>query len=423
MEIRDPIHGAIQLSRDELPVIDSRAMQRLRRIKQLGFGEFAFPGATHNRFSHSLGAMHLAGVAFDKIFGPQSLSSPEVRHRLRGTVRMAALLHDVGHGPLSHAAERAMPDARELAIPGLSADLDKRASHEHYTLKLIVDGPLRAPLEASNIPPVAVAALISQEIDPGPDLLTDQGRDLRPVLSQLISSEMDVDRMDYLLRDSYYAGVTYGRYDLPWLLSNLATHEEEGRVYLALHRRALHAFEDFLLSRYHMYLMVYFHHLSVIYEELLLRHFEREAKDFRFPADVEGYLGFDDYILYAHLAKSGQDLAQRISQNTPYRLLVEEHDPEPNTVEALESKLKTQQIPVVRSSSEGTLSRYWRPKIGRKPGSPQIFVIDHAGARRANPLERATELFSRYAAKKVIERLYVPPERLAEARRLLAPKS
>src|SRR5262245_29407420 len=117
MEIRDPIHGAILLSRDELKAVDSRPTQRLRRIKQLGFGEFAFPGATHNRFSHSLGAMHLAGLAFDQVFRQRRLADAE-QTRLRSTVRLAALLHDVGHGPLSHASERAMPEADALRIPG-----------------------------------------------------------------------------------------------------------------------------------------------------------------------------------------------------------------------------------------------------------------------------------------------------------------
>jgi hypothetical protein len=417
MEIRDPIHGAIALSRDELKVVDSRPTQRLRRIKQLGFGEFAFPGATHNRFSHSLGAMHLAGVAFDQVFRNKPLGDEAERSRLRSTVRLAALLHDVGHGPLSHASERAMPEAAALRIPGLSAPL-RPASHEHYTLKLILDGPLTPLIAQGGVTPRGVAALISQEIAPEPGELEGAGINLRPVLSQLVSSEIDVDRMDYLLRDSYYAGVTYGRYDLPWILSNLTLHEEGGRGFLALERRALHAVEDFLLSRYHMYLMVYFHHLSVIYEEMLLRHFEAEARDFKFPADVGAYLAYDDYTLYTYLAQSGQPLATRVSQNAPYRLLAEEHAAQPPSLEALEARLKEKQILYIRSSSAGTLSHYFRPQTGRRPGSPQIFVVDRGGAS-PTPLEASTELFARYAAKKVIERVYVPPEQLADARALL----
>jgi HD superfamily phosphohydrolase len=419
MEIRDPIHGAINLSRDELLVLDSRPLQRLRRIKQLGFGEFAFPGATHNRFSHSLGAMFLAGVAFDKIFANFSFSSEESKQRLRKTVRLAALLHDVGHGPLSHASEKAMPSAKKLNITGFPAT-DKRASHEHYTLKIIIDGPLRQPILDNGVSPESVAALISHEIELSSGELIEQGLDLRPILSQMVSSEMDVDRMDYLLRDSYYAGVTYGRYDLSWLLSNLTSHQDDNKLYLAIHRRALHAFEDFLLSRYHMYLMVYLHHLSVIYEEMLVRHFEHEATDFTFPAEVEPYLRFDDYMLYSYLAQSGQDLAMRVYQNLPYRLLTDEQDPESTRrLDLIEERLAQQKIPLIRSSSSGTLSHYWKPQVSLKPKYPQIFVVDRKDLHPVVPLERSTELFSRYASKKVIERLYVPPEYLEAARSLI----
>jgi len=312
-----------------------------------------------------------------------------------------------------------MPPAKDLQITGFPLS-DKRASHEHYTLKLIIDGPLRPALLANGVTPESVAALISTEIAPSPGELEEQGLNLRPLLSQLVSSEMDVDRMDYLLRDSYYAGVTYGRYDLSWLLSNLTYHQEEKSLFLAIHRRALHAFEDFLLSRYHMYLMVYLHHLSVIYEEMLARHFEREAVDFSFPSEVEPYLRFDDYMLYTYLAQSGQDLAIRIHENTPYRLLTDEQDPDSmRRIDLIEERLREKQIPLIRSSSSGTISHYWRPQIGRKTDSPQIFVVDPKDLHPVIPLERSTELFSRYAAKKVIERLYVPPEQLELARGLL----
>jgi uncharacterized protein len=421
MEIRDPIHGAITLSKDELLVLDSRPLQRLRRIKQLGFGEFAFPGATHNRFSHSLGAMFLAGVAFDKIFAHFTFGSEDSKRRLRRTVRLAALLHDVGHGPLSHASEKAMPPAKTLNITGFPSS-EKKASHEHYTLKIIIDGPLRQPLLANGVTPESVAALISHDIVLPTDELIEQGVDLRPILSQMVSSEMDVDRMDYLLRDSYYAGVTYGRYDLSWLLSNLTYHQDEQKLYLALHRRALHAFEDFLLSRYHMYLMVYLHHLSVIYEEMLVRHFEREATDFSFPSEVEPYLRFDDYMLYTYLAQSGQDLATRINDNLPYRLLTDEQDPESaRRLDTLKERLTHEQIPIIHSSSSGTLSHYWKPQGLLKPKNPQIFVVDRNNMHPVVPLERSTELFSRYASKKIIERIYVPPEFLESARKLLRP--
>src|SRR3984957_16450889 len=114
MDIRDPVHGSIELSENEVAILDSRPYQRLRAIKQLGFSEFSFPGATHNRYLHSLGVCYLAGRAFDSIFKKFEFSSPALRTRLRQTTRLAALLHDIGHGPLSHTTEDVMPQLGEL---------------------------------------------------------------------------------------------------------------------------------------------------------------------------------------------------------------------------------------------------------------------------------------------------------------------
>src|SRR5215510_9064179 len=116
MDVRDPVHGHIAVADSEVAILDCRAYQRLRAIKQLGFSEFSFPGATHNRYLHSLGVCHLAGAAFDSIFGSFQFSSLTVRARLRQTARLAALLHDIGHGPLSHASEEVMPPLKDLKI-------------------------------------------------------------------------------------------------------------------------------------------------------------------------------------------------------------------------------------------------------------------------------------------------------------------
>ncbi len=163
MEIRDVIHGSVPIEGDELKIIDSPYFQRLRQIKQLGFAEYSFPSATHNRYIHSLGAMHTASLAFRAIFGDvdgayRSLhlqrDSPEVYARYRAVARLAALLHDIGHGPLSHTTEFAMPDVRELRVPGI--DQARKATHEDYTLKIILDSGLtplwimRAATQASR---------------------------------------------------------------------------------------------------------------------------------------------------------------------------------------------------------------------------------------------------------------------------------
>src|SRR5689334_8832347 len=117
MEIRDVIHGSIALEPGELAVLDSRYFQRLRQIKQLGFAEFSYPSATHNRYIHSLGAMETASRAFSRIFARLFSEKSAARSRFRAVLRLGALLHDVGHGPLSHTSEFAMPKMRDFGMP------------------------------------------------------------------------------------------------------------------------------------------------------------------------------------------------------------------------------------------------------------------------------------------------------------------
>jgi len=271
MEIKDPVHGTLEFTPPEVAMIDSPAFQRLRSIKQLGFGEYSFPGATHNRYLHSLGASHLAGEAFDQIFRGYRFKSKETMRRLRQTLRLGSLLHDIGHGPLSHTSEEVMPELSKLKIDMYPKKENRRANHEDYTIKFVTDSPLSDVIRKNfpEITPLHVACLIDKNLKVPDDFFEDNGLDLRTILSQIVSSEMDCDRMDYLVRDSYFCGTNYGKFELTWLIGNLTHHVNKNRVHLALNRRALYTFDDFLISRHHMYLMVYFHHKSIIYDEML----------------------------------------------------------------------------------------------------------------------------------------------------------
>jgi len=155
MEIRDPVHGSIPLTDAEVAVLDSPEFQRLRAVKQLGFAEFSYPGATHNRYIHSIGVCHLAGLAFDQIFQKFNFSSADAKNRLRQCFRLGAMLHDIGHGPLSHTTEEVMPMLSELKVKAyeqkmenkgqaslMNQKTDRRADHEDYTIKYITDSPL-----------------------------------------------------------------------------------------------------------------------------------------------------------------------------------------------------------------------------------------------------------------------------------------
>ncbi|MEI7973351.1 MAG: HD domain-containing protein, partial [Bdellovibrio sp.] len=299
MEIRDPVHGTLILSDSETLVVDSPEYQRLRLIRQLGFSEFAYPAATHNRYLHSLGVCHLAGLAFDQIFNKENRISSQQKQVLRRCLKLAALLHDVGHGPLSHVIEEVMPDFSGLHLPILPPE-NRRATHEDYTLKYLTNSPLTEVLRSGfpDFTPLHVACLIDHHLKAPDDFFMASGVDYRPILSQLVSSELDCDRMDYLERDSYFCGTNYGKIDLHWMLANLGTHLLENRAVLALNRRALYTFDDFLISRHHMHLMVYFHHKSIIYEEMLHRYLTSSDCGFFLPSDINEYTSYTDSKLY-----------------------------------------------------------------------------------------------------------------------------
>ncbi|MFM7202198.1 MAG: HD domain-containing protein [Myxococcota bacterium] len=432
MEVRDPLHGSISVNDGERKVIDTPLFQRLRQIKQMGFADLAFPGATHSRYIHSIGAMHLAERAFDRIFEPHRFERPGLAATFRQLVRLGALLHDIGHAPLSHCTEFAMPSVEALQIPvyrGVPNSEGRRATHEDYTIKILTDSPLTRVLEEQfpHIRPLHVAALVNQSLPVDDDFFLDGGIHYRTVLAQIISSELDVDRMDYLQRDSYYAGVSYGTYDVDWLLTNLTFHVHEQRAHLGLDPRAIYAFNDFLISRYHMFLMVYFHHKSVVYEEMLRRYFQSADASYSIPADIEAYTDVDDAQLSHHLrqaARRGQPWAQRISMHDPYRVALELHGQlDEHNMKPMQEALEGEQIPFFVASSTGNLSKYTRVGEKRRQGAA-IYVVPRASGhvistRGVQPLEEYTDLFSRYEQQRQLSRIYVPGEQLKAARGLL----
>lgn len=429
LEIRDPIHGAIPVDKAELAVVDDPYIQRLRGIRQLGFSHLPFPGATHSRYAHSLGAMHLAGKAFDACFRDHPFSTPERHLAYRHCVRLAALCHDVGHAPFSHAAEFAMPPLAALEIDAydparVAGRLQQRATHEDYTVALVTRTSLgRAIATNFGFRPEHVAALISPDVVVDDDFFVDRGYDLRDVFSQIISSDLDVDRLDYLVRDSYYTGARYGQVDVHWLISNLTRHVgPDGRVGLAFDRRALYAFDDFLIARFHMFVMVYFHQKSIAYEELLKRFMRDPDSDYRLPSDLDAYVECDDVQLWSHLRRSTSPWARRVVEHRPYRVVVEAHGvpgDDVDTHDGLEphrQALEAAGIDVISASAIGRL-------FGEdKPGRPPVYVRYRRWdlGERFVPLGEATEIVQRSHEARRISRLYVAAEDLDRAREICA---
>jgi HD superfamily phosphohydrolase len=426
MDVRDPIHGNIELSNAEVAVLDSAAYQRLRAIKQLGFSEFSFPGATHNRYLHSLGVCHLSGVAFDSIFKKFQFSSDKVRARMRQVVRLAALLHDIGHGPLSHSSEEVMPPVGELGVGAYKyratpTNPKQQANHEDYTIKFLTDSSLTKILRDnfSDIEPLHIASLIDKSLQKQDDFFIDQGVDFSTILGQIVSSEMDVDRLDYLERDAYFCGTNYGKIEMEWLMSNLTFHRRENHLHLALSRRALYTFDDFLLARHHMHLMVYFHHKSIIFEEMLYRYLKSPDCTFRVPANIEDYIKCTDYSLYEHLASVQNPWARRVSERRPFRMLFELHTNTPSDRPKLMcQELEKAGVTVIHSSSQARLSKYHSGSPGDK--NLQIYVVDEYDYRaKPFPLDEGTEIFSKYEQIRRIDRLYVAPEDFEQSEKIL----
>lgn len=238
--MRDPIHGYIHVDLQVIwDCINAREMQRLRRIHQLG-GDFqVYHTAEHSRFSHSLGVYEIVRRMVYEI--PQL--NQELSDYEKATVMLAGLLHDIGHGPFSHAFE------------GISI-----YKHEEYTVKII--------MEDTEIHQILVAC--------HPDLARDVARIIqythpKECMNQLVSGQLDADRMDYLLRDAYFTGTSYGKFDLERILRTIRVIN--GKI--VVKESGIHSVEDYIMARYHMYWQVYLHPVARSYEALLSLIFHR----------------------------------------------------------------------------------------------------------------------------------------------------
>jgi uncharacterized protein len=277
--LRDPVHGLIvfdladEVDRAAWKLIDTPEFQRLRRVKQLGFSELVFPGATHNRFSHSIGVFHVAKQLM-QVTKPLIATNRWIEQRRRVAL-LAALLHDVGHGPFSHAFEVAEQE-RLKAIPG------GYRHHETWTADIIKsrDGNVRAALKEVFFGDGAIAEDIAA-------LLTGSPQD---IYAAVVSSSFDADRLDYLQRDKLMTGSGAGGIDFDWLKDNLRVAtvrgDSEGDAdgaaveveTVCFTEKAMQAAEAFLLARYHLFSQVYYHKTTRGFERLLTAFLQRLAE-------------------------------------------------------------------------------------------------------------------------------------------------
>lgn len=239
-KVYDEVHGYIEVGGIALDLLDLEIFQRLRRIKQLGVTFYVYPGAVHTRFSHSLGVYHIMKKLSARLSSEGYVSKSDLP-----LLESAALLHDIGHLPYSHSLE--MYYSRSGA---------GRLDHEDLSREIIVnDESVSEALSKHGVDKHEVASVI-------------EGRHREPLYNQLMSSDLDVDRMDYLVRDSLHTGVVYGSIDLDRLLETI-TVDKDGNI--AVKDKGLIAVENFYISRLHMYRGVYYHKTSLGYELLLAR--------------------------------------------------------------------------------------------------------------------------------------------------------
>jgi len=275
-ESRDVIYGFITYDDWEREIINHPVFQRLRRIKQLSLTDMVYPGASHTRFEHSLGVMNLATLFYDNIikkredFLKSELNFDDAGlKRDRRIVRFAALLHDIGHSPFSHAGEELMPFIPE-GHPKYFEEEPKRFTHEDYSIAIIktfFKDIIENHRENDNY------GLRVEDITA---LLGDETVKVKRshVWKNIISSQLDADRADYLLRDSFHMGVSYGIYDKDRLINTMSISIGDTGTSLVVEEGGWHVAESLVISRYQMFSQVYFHRVRRAYDH----HVEKAMK-------------------------------------------------------------------------------------------------------------------------------------------------
>jgi len=289
-EIKDPVHGYVYITEAEKQIIDSFPVQRLRRLRQLAGAEYVYPGANHTRFEHCVGVMHLAGLMVENPFLSRYFDDEEYQ-----LIRIAALLHDVGHGPFSHIFEH-------LLVKFLNK------THEDINVWIVQKSELKDIIKKLGFNVNEVAQLSVGLLH----------KPKRAFMDQIIRSAVDVDKLDFVVRDTFHTGAQYGYVDVFRLIQTLDVLDQN----LAVDVGALSALESFILARVESFKSIYFHRVGRA-AQLMLAMAMEEAKDelslvdFKTP---EEYLAYDDYTVWTMLKKSKK--SRRIIENLERRRLL-----------------------------------------------------------------------------------------------------
>jgi HD superfamily phosphohydrolase len=388
--IFDPVHHFIELQPGEARLLDLPPMQRLRRLRQLGLAFFAFPSAEHSRFTHALGALAIGTRAYDAIAGPGGGAERDYERRL---VRCALLLHDIGHGPFSHACE---------AVLGVR--------HEERTRAILQLPAMRAGIEALDLDPEHVLGLIVGDRDTP-----------FPALRELVSGpNLDADRMDYLLRDAYFTGVAHGRYDADQLIASLRRFDRDGVEVLGIDARGVVALESFVVARYMMFASVYFHHTTRLFERILQDVLDELWPDPAGLDPVEEFLAWDDFRVFNELADRRSEAARALRERIRIYALAAEFNAADDAAvyDACERALRERYGEDAVWADEQSQVMHRLPLV-EGSGGHTVWVVTPAGQIDAR---EASDLIRKLSGRAYWRKLFVRRDRAdaREARRLCA---
>ena len=301
LELRDPIHGYIHLTNIEKSLIDTQEFQRLRRIRQLAGAHLTYPGAPHSRFEHAIGCCHLAGLVGQRLKS-KIVGKKEDINRIIEEIRIAALLHDIGHGPFSHIFEEVI-------------DVKENKTHEDMTEKIIKETKIADILKTNSYDLKIISKLSTASCDKKPQYLND-----------VIGGGLSVDTMDYLLRDSHFTGVEYGKVDVHRVIDSMEIINDK----LALDKAALYAFEALAIGRYEMFRAVYFHRSVRAGEVMLIKAMQLADKELNLTKinQLDEYMKLTDEIILNNLTnldaqgKSHLKLAKSLAIDYTNRKLI-----------------------------------------------------------------------------------------------------
>lgn len=391
--IYDPVHRFIDLSAGEVELLECAPVQRLRRLRQLGLAYLAFPSAEHSRFSHALGALAVGTRVLESLRerSPEAFDSDAAYADQRRLLRASLLLHDVGHGPFSHACE---------AVLGVR--------HEERTARILALPEIAAALEGLELDQADVLALI-------------RGTTTRyPVLRELVSGpNLDADRMDYLLRDAYFTGVASGHYDAEQLVGSLRVFVIDGQQQLGVDGRGVVALEGFVLARYMMFASIYFHHTTRAFERVLYDGLCELWPDPRELDEIGEFLAWDDFRVVDALRTSRSEAASALRERrTVYGLAAEFNaDRDLVTFEACERELRRNWGDAIWSDSQEQLLH--RLPLGGDERTPTVRV---RLTGRIVDARRASDLIAKLSGKAYWRKLFVRKDRVPvdAARRVCA---